>query len=76
MRVFKWRNGLAIRLPAEVIDALELKERDEVEIRVANRRAFEVSRKQGGEPALVQLRKLRRQLPDGFKFDRNDANRR
>ena len=32
MRVAKWGNSLAIRLPASVVEALELKEGEEVEI--------------------------------------------
>ena len=34
MRVSKWGNTLAIRLPASVVRALALKEGDEVEIHV------------------------------------------
>ena len=76
MQVFKWRNGLAMRLPSEVIDALGLKEGDDIEIRVAKRRALRVSREQSRKADLTLLRRLRRQLPDGFKFNRDDANRR
>jgi len=32
MRVSKWGNSLAIRLPASVVEALRLKEGDEVEV--------------------------------------------
>src|SRR6516162_9006735 len=35
MRVSKWGNSLAIRLPGSVVQALELKEGDEVEVHVA-----------------------------------------
>ena len=44
MLVAKWGNSLAIRLPAAVVEALELREGDDVEIHVAERRAFGVSR--------------------------------
>ncbi|MEO8113428.1 MAG: AbrB/MazE/SpoVT family DNA-binding domain-containing protein, partial [Phenylobacterium sp.] len=43
MRVAKWGNALAVRLPAAVVKALELKEGDDIEIDVANARRFEVS---------------------------------
>jgi antitoxin MazE len=39
MQVAKWGNSLAVRLPASVVDALELKEGDEIEIHVAEARA-------------------------------------
>ena len=42
MRVAKWGNSLAIRLPAAVVEALELKEGDEVEVRVAGLRSFDL----------------------------------
>ena len=76
MQISKWGNSLAIRLPAAVVDALELKEGDHIEIRVARGRVFEVSRDQRRERALARLRKLRRPLPPGFVFDRADANAR
>ena len=72
MQVSKWGNSLAIRLPAAVVEALELKEGDDIEIRVAGSRAFEVSRDQSRRRALANLRKLQRPLPAGFVFDRDD----
>ncbi|HKF02735.1 MAG TPA: AbrB/MazE/SpoVT family DNA-binding domain-containing protein [Candidatus Sulfotelmatobacter sp.] len=74
MQISKWGNSLAIRLPAAVVDALDLKEGDHIEIRVAGGRVFEVSRDQRRERAIARLRKLRRPLPPGFVFDRSDAN--
>lgn len=76
MQVAKWGNSLAVRLPAAVVDALELKEGDRIEIRIAQRRTFEVSRDQSRERALARLRKLRRPLPAGFVFDREEAHER
>jgi antitoxin MazE len=74
MQVSKWGNSLAIRLPAAVVEALDLKEGDRIEIRIAAGGAFEVSRDQSRLRALARLRKLRRPLPSGFVFDRADAN--
>jgi antitoxin MazE len=76
MQVAKWGNSLAVRLPAAVVDALQLKEGDQIEIRVAGGRVFEVSRDQSRERALSRLRKLRRPFPPGFVFDREEANER
>lgn len=76
MQVSKWGNSLAIRLPATVVKALELKEGDDVEIRIAGARAFEVTREQSRQRALANLRKLSRPLPAGFVFDREEANER
>jgi antitoxin MazE len=76
MQVAKWGNSLAVRLPAAVVEALGLKEGDQIEIRIAPSGAFEVSRDRSRERALARLRKLRRPLPAGFIFDRADANAR
>jgi antitoxin MazE len=76
MQVSKWGNSLAVRLPVAVVNALDLKEGDEIEIRIAGDRAFEVGRDQSKSHALTRLRKLRRPLPPGFVFDRDEANAR
>ena len=76
MQVSKWGNSLAIRLPAEVVDALELKEGDQIEVHIADRRRFELRRDPNRERALKRLRRLRRPLPSGFVFDRAEANAR
>lgn len=76
MRVSKWGNSLAVRLPSAVVNALGLKEGDEIQIRVAGARVFEVSRDPTRQRALARLRKLRRPLPAGFVFEREEANAR
>ena len=74
MQVAKWGNSLAVRLPAAVVEALDLKEGDDIEIRIAGEREFEVDRDRTREKALARLRKLRRPLPAGFRFSREEAN--
>ncbi len=74
MQVAKWGNSLAVRLPAAVVEALELKEGDQIEIRIADVRTFEVQRDRTRQAALDKLRTLRRPLPAGFVFDRDDAH--
>jgi antitoxin MazE len=76
MRVAKWGNSLAVRLPAAVVEVLELKEGDDIEIRVADRRAFAVTRKPGRAELLERLRAFRGRLPADFEFDREEANAR
>lgn len=76
MQVSRWGNSLAIRLPAAVVEALELKEGDEIEIHVAAARQFGVARKPGREELLRRLRAFRGRLPADFTFDRDEANAR
>src|SRR5271154_4236025 len=76
MQVSKWGNSLAVRLPAAVVDALGLKEGDQIEIQVASKRLFDVAKAPGARELLARLRKFRGRLPATFKFDRLDANER
>ena len=76
MQVSKWGNSLAIRLPAAVVDALKLKAGDQVEVGIASERKFVIERNRSAEKAIERIRRLRRPLPVGFKFDRLDANER
>jgi antitoxin MazE len=76
MQVSKWGNSLAIRIPASVVEALKLKEGDEVEIHVVGERAFGVARDRSRERALKRIRAFKWTLPADWKFDREEANRR
>ena len=72
MQVSKWGNSLAIRLPSSVVEALALKEGDDIEIVIAEERVFEVRRKPDREELLARLRKFRGTLPEDFKFNRDE----
>ena len=74
MQVAKWGNSLAVRLPAAVVEALRLKEGDEIDIRVAGEREFAVARKPSRQDFLNRLRAYRGRLPPDFKFDREEAS--
>ncbi|HEY4860551.1 MAG TPA: AbrB/MazE/SpoVT family DNA-binding domain-containing protein [Xanthobacteraceae bacterium] len=76
MHVAKWGNSLAVRLPKSVVEALGLKEGDDIEIHVAGRRMLEIERAPAPQELLRRLRKFRGRLPAGFRFDRLEANER
>lgn len=76
MQVSKWGNSLAVRIPASVVEALKLKEGDEVEIHVVGERAFDIARDRSRERALNRIRAFKWALPADWRFDRDEANRR
>ena len=76
MKVAKWGNSLAVRLPADVVEALRLRENDEIELHVEGARVLAVQKQPAPRELLARLRKLRGQLPKGFRFDRLEANER
>ena len=83
MQVSKWGNSLAIRLPAKVVQEMELKPGDEVEIRPLGPRMVEIALSAEEEAernrrlkALETLRGLRNQLPrlpEGYRFNRSEV---
>jgi antitoxin MazE len=76
VKVAKWGDSLAVRLPAAVVEALRLKAGDEIEIHIAGAREFGVARTPSRQDLSNRLRAHRSRLPQDFKFDREEANAR
>jgi antitoxin MazE len=76
MKVSRWGNSLAVRLPSAVVEALDLREGDEIEIHAEGLREVEVARKPSRDELIKRLRAFRGSLPADFKFDREEANAR
>ena len=76
MRVAKWGNSLAVRLPDAVVKALGLKTGDDIEIVAPGPRQFQIGRDRSREQALERLRALKKPLPKGFRFEREEGHAR
>lgn len=78
MKVARWGNSLAVRLPRELVDALCLKEGDNIELLSRDKRSMiiEKTRDADREAFFDWLKTLRGRLPVDFKFDRDEANSR
>jgi len=76
MQVAKWGNSLAVRFPASLVQALNLKEGEEIELHLLGERSLGVARKDTPEQLLERLRALRGRLPADFHFDRPEAHER
>ena len=74
MQVAKWGNSLAVRLPRKLVERLGLRPGDELEIVAAEGRRIEVVKDARRERALAAIRERSWPLPDGYRFDRDDAN--
>jgi antitoxin MazE len=72
MKVAKWGNSLAVRLPAAVVEAMGLREGDEVQIKAADGE-LTLQRAPGTDELWARLRE---KLPADFRFDRDEANAR
>jgi antitoxin MazE len=59
-----------------IMEPLDPKKGDEIEISIAGKREFKIPRDRSKEKALEAIRRLARPLPPGFRFDREEANER
>jgi antitoxin MazE len=75
MQVSKWGNSLAVRLPKALVEEMGLAEGDDVDIRALDRRTLAIA-KAGDEEFLARLRALQKPAPEGFRWDRDEANAR
>lgn len=76
MKVAKWGNSLAVRLPASLVEELRIAEGDEIEIVSKERGKIGISADERRREALERMRRLSVPLPPGYKFDREEANAR
>ena len=76
MRVSKWGNSLAVRLPKSLVESLGLKSGDELQIVSSAPSKIAVSRDERRERAVERMRQRALGLPRNYSFDRNEANAR
>lgn len=71
MRVERWGDDLAIRLPVSLVESLQLKEGDNLEVVIRDSRVHA----RCGEPTTAErlrlLREFRGKLPTDFRFLRD-----
>jgi antitoxin MazE len=58
------------------VQALDLKEGEEIDLQPAGAKAFEVSKKESNKEVLLRLYQFRGRLPADFHFDREQVNER
>jgi antitoxin MazE len=77
MQVSKWGNSLAVRLPKALVDQLGLKEGDELNVVAAKAGKIEVETKAAKRRrALDNMAGRNWTAPEGYRFDRDEANER
>ena len=76
MRVSKWGNSLAVRLPKALVDDLDLKAGDRLEIVSANRGRLAIARDERRLRAIERMRARALPISDDYAFDRDEANAR
>ena len=76
MQVSKWGNSLAVRLPKKLVEELGIAEGDNVKITSADAQTIVISKDDCKGDFLLQLRVLQKPKPEGFVWNRDDANTR
>lgn len=75
MQIAKWGNSLAVRLPADLVRELDLKEGDQIDL-VKDDGAVKVRRLPRADEVLAGLRHFRGRLPAAERLSRDDAHER
>jgi antitoxin MazE len=76
MRVLKWGDGLAVRLPKALVEKMDLRAGDEINIVDVVERTLVVKKEDRRRAALERLAERNWTLPPDYKFDRDEANER
>ena len=76
MRVSKWGNSLAIRLPKALAEDLGLKPGDELELVSATSKRVVVAKDERRRLAVERMRDRAWPMPEGYVFNRDEANAR
>jgi antitoxin MazE len=75
MQVAKWGNSLAVRLPAELVRELGLKEGDQIDL-VKDGGKVRVLRLPRADEVLMGLRRFRGKLPAAERLSRDQTHER
>ena len=76
MQVSKWGNSLAVRLPKALVDELGLAPGDELKVVEASKRQIAVEKADKRAEFLAQMEQFHWPAPEGYTFDRDEANER
>ena len=76
MKVLKWGDSLAVRLPDALVEKMGLVAGDEITIVDVAERTLVVQKEDRRKAALERIASRNRTLPPDYKFDRDEANER
>lgn len=76
MLVSKWGNSLAVRLPKALVEKMGLNPGDELEVVKVEDKVIAVEKIDKHERFLKAMEQFRWPVPEGYKFDRDEANER
>ncbi len=76
MLVSRWGNSLGVRLPRALVNDLGIKPGDELDVVAATPTRIVVAKDERRAHAVDRMRARSLALPEGYAFDRDEANTR
>ena len=76
MHVSKWGNSLAVRLPKALVEQLGLRPGDELEVVSATPKRIAIAKDERRRLAVERMRERAWVIPEGYAFNRDEANAR
>ena len=76
MQVSRWGDGLAVRLPKAMVEEIGLKPGDKLEIVSTDAGRMVIAWEDRRARAVERMRARAWTIPEGFAFDREEANSR
>lgn len=76
MQVSKWGNSLAVRLPKQLVERLQLVQGDEIEVVDVVGRMVIVEKNERRATALAKMAGRGWKAPADYTFNRDEANKR
>lgn len=76
MRVSRWGNSLAVRLPRALVERLGLQTGDEIEVVAATAERIAVAKDPRRAEAVDRMRARALAFPDTYVFDRDETHAR
>lgn len=76
MHVSKWGNSLAVRLPKKLVEKMGLQPGDELNIVEAEEGQLSVEKIDKRKKFLEMMEQFKWPVPEGYKFDHDEANER
>ena len=76
MKIAKWGNSLAVRLPKALVEDLGLKPGNELKIVSATPKRIALAKDERRERAIERMRARAWSVPEDYVFDREEVNAR
>jgi antitoxin MazE len=76
MQISRWGKSLAVRLPKKLVERLGIAEGDDVDVTSEDAQTIVISKSDSKGDFLLKLRVLQKPKPEGFVWNRDDANSR